>query len=80
MIKVRILKTEAERRAAVSRDCESRAVHFVTLEKESIGFRETKAAGIPVTYVSGDVIYREVDDKREVIGHVPPRVKVEGTK
>ena len=80
MIKVKILKTDAERRAAAFRDYDSKAVHLVTSEKESFGFRETKAAGIPVTYVSGDVIYREVDGKREVIGHVPPRVKVEGTK
>ena len=57
-------------------DAERRILMKLGDEKECFGYRETKAAGIPVTYVSGRRIVREVDGKRVCIGKIKGDVKV----
>lgn len=77
MVRVVIRKKSANKKAVVpSWDSDRKAVYQVTGEKESHAYRETKAAGIPVTYVSGRRILRESGGECKVIGRVAPRVKV----
>ena len=52
------------------------AVKSLSAKSESFAFRETKAADIPVTYVSGQSIIQECGGERKVIGEVAPRVKI----
>lgn len=57
-------------------DAERSILMRLSEEKECFDYRETKAAGIPVTYVSGRRIVREVDGKRVCIGRIKGGVKV----
>lgn len=68
----------------IVKDCKSRSewskerdiLKDLSSAKESFAFRETKAADIPVTYVSGGKIYRETKEGRVSIGVLSPDVKV----
>ncbi len=45
-------------------------------EAGRLAVRATIAAGLPLTYAEGTDIIRELNGVKEVIGHVPPKVKV----
>ena len=61
-------------------NAERKAVRAMSDVGQSVAFRETKAANIPVTYVSGNVIIREHNGKTTIIGHTAPRIKVRSSK
>lgn len=55
---------------------ERKALAVITSAQESYAYRETKAADIPVTYVSRGLIVKEHNGKIETIGNVAPKVRV----
>ena len=57
-----------------------RAVQAVSSSRECHAFRETKAANLPVTYVSKDAIVVEHNGVVSTIGNVAPRVRVAKAK
>lgn len=81
MVKV-IIKSRTSR--VQSKDAEwnaeRKAVRAMSAVGQSVAFRETKAANIPVTYLSGNDIVREHNGKTTVIGHAAPRIKVRSSK
>ena len=76
MVKVIIKKGTGHMAKDVSWNKERVVVKSLSAQRESFAFRETKAADIPVTYVSGQSIIQECGGKRTVIGEVAPRVKI----
>lgn len=77
MVKV-VIKSRTSKIKSKDADwnAERDAVRALSALSQSVAFRETKAANIPVTYVSGDVIIREHNGVKTVIGKATPRVKV----
>lgn len=75
MLKV-IIRKKGRRSSDSEWNSERVSMRALSSEKESHAFRETKAANIPVTYVSDGVIYREQNGERVVLGEVAPKVKV----
>lgn len=55
---------------------ERKALKAISSAKESYAYRETKAANIPVTYVSRGVIVKEHNGVVKKIGDVAPKVRI----
>ena len=75
-----MVKIVVKRNACSALTGERKAIRAISSAKESFAYRETKAANIPVTYVSKGFIVREHNGKVETIGKVAPKVKVIETR
>lgn len=83
MVKVVVVKhsgTFSSKKASAERASEQSAIRKMSSAKESLSYRETVAAKIPVTYVSKGNIVRESNDGTVVLGRSVPSVKVVATK
>ena len=83
MVKVVVVNKSgvfSSRSVSAERALEQSAIRKMSSAKESLSYRETVAAKIPVTYVSKGIIVRESNGNTVVLGRSVPSVKVVGTK
>lgn len=76
MVKVNIKNPARVKSNDAEWNAERKAVRALSSSKQCVAFRETKAANMPVTYVSCNVIYQEHNGVRKRIGTTDPRVTV----